>query len=104
MTHHHHGSPPLRGRWSSRLGFIMAAAGSAVGLGNIWKFPYITGMHGGGAFVLFYLFCIALIGIPLMVAEMIIGRHTRKGPVGAFRRLKGGAWGWLAGWGSAPVL
>lgn len=100
MTHHHHhrGSQPLRGRWSSRLGFIMAAAGSAVGLGNIWKFPYVTGMHGGGAFVLFYLFCIALIGIPLMVAEMIIGRHTRKGPVGAFKRLKGGVWelvGWL---------
>jgi len=76
----------------------MAAAGSAVGLGNIWKFPYVTGMHGGGAFVLFYLFCIALIGIPLMVTEMIIGRHTRKGPVGAFKRLKGGVWelvGWL---------
>jgi len=97
MTHHHV-SHPLRGRWSSRLGFIMAAAGSAVGLGNIWKFPYVTGMHGGGAFVLFYLFCIALIGVPLMVSEMIIGRHTRKGPVGAFRRLKGGVWelvGWL---------
>lgn len=96
--HKHRVSHPLRGRWSSRLGFVMAAAGSAVGLGNIWKFPYITGMHGGGAFVLFYLFCIATIGIPLMVAEMIIGRHTRKGPVGAFRRLKGGGWvvvGWL---------
>lgn len=95
---HHHVSHPLRGRWSSRFGFIMAAAGSAVGLGNIWKFPYITGMHGGGAFVLCYLFCIATIGIPLMVAEMVIGRHTRKGPVGAFKRLKGGRWeivGWL---------
>lgn len=91
--------PPhhFRGRWSSRLGFIMAAAGSAVGLGNIWKFPYITGMHGGGAFVLFYLFCIVSIGVPLMVAEMVIGRHTRKDPVGAFKRLKGGGWT-LVGW------
>lgn len=87
-----------RGHWSSRLGFIMASAGSAVGLGNIWKFPYITGMHGGGAFVLFFLICIVLIGIPLMIAEMVIGRHTHKDPVGAFRTLAGGPWilvGWL---------
>ena len=91
-------SRPARGHWSSRLGFIMAAAGSAVGLGNIWKFPYITGMHGGGAFVLFYLFCILVIGIPIMLAEMVIGRHTHKDPVGAFRKLRGGPWtmvGWL---------
>mgnify|MGYP002065076891 CR=1 FL=1 len=54
----------IHGQWSSRLMFILAAAGSAVGLGNIWKFPYITGEHGGGAFVLVYLACIALIGIP----------------------------------------
>lgn len=76
----------------------MASAGSAIGLGNIWKFPYITGMHGGGAFVLFFIFCIASVGIPLMIAEMIIGRHTRKDPVGAFKRLRGGWWtitGWL---------
>lgn len=95
---HHHVFGPMRGRWSSRLGFIMASAGSAIGLGNIWKFPYITGMHGGGAFVLFFIFCILTVGIPLMVAEMIIGRHTRKDPVGAFRRMKGGGWvvvGWL---------
>ena len=98
MSHHPQLPPHFRGRWSSRLGFIMAAAGSAVGLGNIWKFPYITGMHGGGAFVLFYLFCILSIGVPLMVAEMVIGRHTRKDPVGAFKRLKGGGWtvvGWM---------
>lgn len=95
----HQPQPPqhFRGRWSSRLGFVMAAAGSAVGLGNIWKFPYITGMHGGGAFVLFYLFCILSIGVPLMVAEMVIGRHTRKDPVGAFKRLKGDGWT-LVGW------
>lgn len=91
-------SKPARGHWSSRFGFIMAAAGSAVGLGNIWKFPYITGMHGGGAFVLFYLLCIAVVGIPIMLAEMTIGRQTHKDPVGAFRKLRGGAWtmvGWL---------
>lgn len=96
MEHPHHKSK--RGLWSSRLGFIMASAGSAVGLGNIWKFPYITGMHGGGAFVLFFLFCIAAVGIPIMIAEMVIGRHTHKDPVGAFRKLRGGLWtavGWL---------
>ncbi len=97
MTHHHHQHKPKRGLWTSRLGFIMASAGSAVGLGNIWKFPYITGMHGGGAFVLFFLFCIVSVGIPIMIAEMVIGRHTHKDPVGAFRRLKGGPWT-LVGW------
>lgn len=86
-----------RGLWSSRLGFIMASAGSAVGLGNIWKFPYIAGMHGGGAFVLFFIFCIAVVGIPIMIAEMVIGRHTHKDPVGAFRKLRGGPWN-LVGW------
>jgi NSS family neurotransmitter:Na+ symporter len=96
MDKHH--PKPKRGLWTSRLGFIMASAGSAVGLGNIWKFPYITGMHGGGAFVLFFIFCIVAVGIPIMVAEMVIGRHTHKDPVGAFRKLRGGPWtlvGWL---------
>lgn len=96
MDKHH--PKPKRGLWSSRLGFIMASAGSAVGLGNIWKFPYITGMHGGGAFVLFFIFCIVAVGIPIMIAEMVIGRHTHKDPVGAFRKLRGGPWtmvGWL---------
>lgn len=95
MTHYH--GKQKRGAWSSRLGFIMASAGSAVGLGNIWKFPYITGMHGGGAFVLFFLLCIAIVGIPIMIAEMVIGRHTHKDPVGAFRKLRGGPWT-LVGW------
>lgn len=93
-----HAPKQKRGLWSSRLGFIMASAGSAVGLGNIWKFPYITGMHGGGAFVLFFIFCIVTVGIPIMIAEMIIGRHTHKDPVGAFREVRGGYWtavGWL---------
>lgn len=98
MSGHHPNSRPRRGLWSSRFGFIMAAAGSAVGLGNIWKFPYVTGMQGGGAFVLFYIICIFLIGIPIMLGEMVLGRHTRKNPVGAFRALGGGPWtlvGWL---------
>jgi NSS family neurotransmitter:Na+ symporter len=58
----------VHGQWSGKLAFILAATGSAVGLGNIWKFPYITGENGGGAFVLVYLFCIALVGIPIMMA------------------------------------
>lgn len=97
MTQHHH-TKVKRGYWSGRMGFILASAGSAVGLGNIWKFPYITGMHGGGAFVLFFIFCIISVGIPIMIAEMVLGRHTHKDPVGAFRSLRGGVWtavGWL---------
>jgi neurotransmitter:Na+ symporter, NSS family len=97
MSGQHHPPGHKRGLWSSRLGFIMASAGSAVGLGNIWKFPYITGMHGGGAFVLFFIFCIFTVGIPIMIAEMVIGRHTHRDPVGAFRSLRGGVWT-VAGW------
>ena len=77
----------IRGHWSTRLGFILAAAGSAIGLGNIWKFPYITGVYGGGAFVMVYLFCVLLIGLPMMVAELMIGRRSQKNPVGAFKFL-----------------
>lgn len=76
-----------REHWNSSLGFILAAAGSAVGLGNIWKFPYITGENGGGAFVLVYLLCIAVIGIPVMICEICLGRHTQRNPVGAFKAL-----------------
>lgn len=68
------------GQWSSRLAFILAATGSAVGLGNIWKFPYIMGENGGGAFVLVYLLCILAIGIPVMMAEVLIGRRGRQSP------------------------
>lgn len=74
-----------REHWSGGLGFVLAAAGSAVGLGNIWKFPYITGENGGGAFVLIYLICILIIGLPVMICEITLGRHTQKDPVGAFR-------------------
>ncbi|MCA9286210.1 MAG: sodium-dependent transporter [Phycisphaerales bacterium] len=89
-----------RAQWGSRLGFVLAAAGSAVGLGNIWKFPYITGENGGGLFVLIYLLCIALVGIPIMVSEILIGRASQRQPVAAFHVLQGrrSAWagvGWL---------
>lgn len=79
------GSNPKRGLWSSRLAFILAATGSAVGLGNIWKFPYITGENGGGAFVLIYLLCIAAVGLPIMMAEVLIGRRGGKSPVNSLR-------------------
>lgn len=76
-----------RGLWSSKLGFIMAAAGSAVGLGNIWRFPYMTGMHGGAAFVLVYLGFVLLLGVPIMLNELIVGRRTQRNPVGALKIL-----------------
>lgn len=79
------GSNAKRGLWSSRLAFIFAATGSAVGLGNIWKFPYITGENGGGAFVLIYLMCIAVVGIPIMMAEVMIGRRGGRSPVNSLR-------------------
>ena len=88
-----------RAHWGSRLGFILAAAGSAIGLGNIWKFPYIAGANGGGLFVLIYLVCIALVGIPIMMAEIMIGRAAQKQPVAAFHALQGERTRWAAvGW------
>jgi len=74
-----------RGQWGSSFGFIMAAAGSAVGLGNIWRFPYITGQYGGGAFVFVYILCVILIGAPLLFNEIGLGRFTGKNPIGAFK-------------------
>ena len=73
--------------WSSKTAFILAAVGSAVGLGNIWKFPYIAGEHGGGAFVLVYLACVACIGLPVLIAEIAIGRRGGGSPIMALRRL-----------------
>jgi NSS family neurotransmitter:Na+ symporter len=75
------------------VGFVLAATGSAVGLGNLWKFPYITWDNEGGAFVLVYLVCIVLIGLPIMMTEILIGRRTQKSPVGALREAIGPAWG-----------
>ena len=77
----------IHGAWANRWIFILAATGSAVGLGNIWKFPYITGENGGGAFVLMYLFCILLVGVPIMMAEVFIGRRSRQSPINAMRDL-----------------
>lgn len=77
----------MHGQWSSRLAFILAATGSAVGLGNIWKFPYITGEYGGGAFVLVYLACVVAIGLPVMIAEVLIGRRGRQSPINTMRCL-----------------
>lgn len=113
--------------WSSRFAFILAATGSAVGLGNIWKFPYITGENGGGAFVLIYVLCVILIGIPIMMAETLLGRRSRQNPISTMELLteEAGAdpnWhylGWMgvvagflilsyysviAGWASAYVV
>ncbi|MHB0777211.1 sodium-dependent transporter [Halomonas sp. WWR20] len=73
--------------WIGRWGFILAATGSAVGLGNIWKFPYMTGEYGGGAFVLVYLACILAIGIPIMMTEIAFGRRGRGSPIDAVRRV-----------------
>ncbi len=77
----------IHGEWSSRLAFILAATGSAVGLGNIWKFPYMTGEYGGGAFVIVYLLCIALIGLPVMMAEVMLGKRGRSSPINTMQAL-----------------
>ncbi len=88
--------------WSSRTLFVLAAVGSAVGLGNIWRFPYITGENGGGAFVVVYLVCIAAVGIPVMMAEVMLGRQGRQSPINTMRALaqqSGAGRGWsLIGW------
>ncbi len=77
----------MHGEWTGRWAFILAATGAAVGLGNIWKFPYIAGENGGGAFVLVYLGCILLIGVPVMMAEIIIGRRGRQNPINSLETL-----------------
>ncbi len=78
--------------WGTRLGFILAAVGSAVGLGNMWRFPYASAEHGGAAFVVLYILMTFLVGIPVMVAELGIGRSTRLSPIGALRKAGGPAW------------
>jgi len=94
----------MHGEWTGRWAFILAATGAAVGLGNIWKFPYIAGENGGGAFVLVYLGCILLIGVPVMVAEIIIGRRGRQNPINSLETLaeeeqRSTAWKYLGAMG-----
>lgn len=92
----------LHGQWSSRLAFVLAATGAAVGLGNIWKFPYMAGQHGGSAFVLIYLACVLGIGLPVFMAEAMLGRRGRRNPINTMRLLSeeeaGGSYWQLVGW------
>ena len=86
--------------WQSKFGFILAAAGSAIGLGNIWRFPYMTGENGGAAFVLLYVFFVILIGFPIMLAELSLGRKTNKNALGAFASIFPGTnWRFVGGLG-----
>lgn len=88
-----------REHWSSHLGFILAAAGSAIGLGTLWKFPYVTGENGGGLFVLIYIVCTFLVGVPVFIAELILGRRAQRGAVGIFSKLANNSPVWkTAGW------
>lgn len=88
-----------RAQWSGKLAFILAASGSAIGLGNIWKFPYIAGVNGGGAFVLVYLVCVGLVGIPIMLSELYIGQTAQKNAVESFEALDKKNTPWrLPGW------
>lgn len=86
-----------RESWKSRLGFTCAAVGSAVGLANIWKFPYIVGQNGGAAFIAVYLICLLLIGFPVLLAEVVMGRRTRRNPYGAMKLLGGSRMWSIAG-------
>ena len=73
--------------WKGNSTFILAAAGSAVGLGNIWKFPYMVGSNGGSAFVIVYLICILAIGLPVMASEVLVGKFGRQSPINSLKKL-----------------
>lgn len=88
----------VREKWGSRIGFILATVGWSVGLGNIWKFPYVTGKYGGGAFVIIYLVFLALIGIPLFTVEVSLGRKSQSSPTTGFKKLAPGKPWVLGGW------
>ncbi len=93
-----------REHWASTFGFIMAAAGSAIGLGTLWQFPYMTGQNGGGLFVILFLVFTAFIGMPLFIAELVLGRKAQRGAVGVFQKLAPHSEGWkLAGWLSVSI-
>ena len=86
----------VRENFGSKIGAVLAAAGSAVGLGNIWRFPIETGLNGGAAFILIYIACVLVLGIPIMMSEFLIGRHTQANTAGAFRMLAPGTpWRWV---------
>ena len=94
-----------REQWGSKLGFILAASGSAVGIGNIWKFPHMAGQNGGAAFTLVYLACIFVVGLSLVIAEFVIGRRTQLSPVGAFETLAPKTnWKWVGFLGVASAF
>ena len=80
-----------RASFGSKLGVILATAGSAVGLGNIWRFPFMTGQNGGAVFIIIYIFCVLLLGIPCMISEFIIGRHGQSNTARAFSKISGGS-------------
>jgi NSS family neurotransmitter:Na+ symporter len=86
-----------RGIWGSKMGFILAAAGSAIGLGNIWRFPTEAANNGGAAFLVVYVACVVFLGLPVMLAELTMGRHTRRNPVGAFKKALPKTYWWLVG-------
>ena len=86
-----------RGQFTTKIGIIMASAGSAVGLGNIWRFPYETGENGGAAFILIYLACVILIGMPIVISEFVIGRRGKANTSGAFRALAPGTPWYMVG-------
>lgn len=85
-----------RANFGSRLGVILATAGSAVGLGNVWRFPYMAGENGGAVFIIFYLFCVFMLGIPCIVSEFIIGRHAQANTARAYAHASGGSKFWTA--------
>ena len=92
-----------RGGFGGKAVAILAAAGSAIGLGNIWRFPYITSENGGGAFILIYLGCILLLGLPLLVAEFAVGHNSKSNPIDAYSKIRKG-WGWLGALGIISVF
>ena len=79
-----------RGNFGTKLGVILATAGGAVGLGNVWRFPYVTGQNGGAAFIIIYIICIMAMGVPVMLCEFIIGRHAQSNTARAFTKLSNG--------------
>ena len=98
-----------RDTFGSRLGFILVSAGCAIGIGNVWKFPYLTGQNGGGIFVLIYLFFLLIMGLPVMTMELAVGRASRKSAVEGYKALesKGSFWhihGWVCIAGCALLI